>query len=168
MVRIAKPAKVAVNIGIFLFVLLLIYLFGSDETQFNPELRDNVLSDYDYYMDEYKDLDKEHYEDVEALVVANVGKAIDSDYVDSKDEDLLSKAADDRRKVMEELVIVVVEKDEEESTETDEEDSEKSQPLDAPSEVPETREGDILRENDVIVNGVVIDKSEELYDVSIM
>ena len=162
MLRLAKPAKAAINIGIFLLVLLLIYLFNSKEGQFNPELRENVLSDYDYYMEEYKD--SESYEDLESLVVADVGKSLDTDYVDTKDENLLSKAEDDRQKAMDELVIVVVEKSED-ATDSGEQ-TEDSKPLDSPSEVPETSKDDVLRENDVLVNGLVVDKSDDLLNVS--
>ena len=157
MLRLAKPAKTAVYIGTFLLVLLLIYFFNNEEGQFNPELRENVLSDYDYYMEEYKD------EDLENLVIADVSKSDDAEYADENDENLLSKSADDRHQKMDELVIVVVEKDED--ADESEEQSEVSLPLDSPSEVPEISEDDVLRENDELVNGLVIDKSDDLLEV---
>ena len=162
MFRLTKSTRSAAYVGGFLLVLLLLYLLNNDEgQQFNPELRENVLSEYDDYMGEYDD---ESYVELNSLVVADIGKGLDEDYIDTTDETLLAKAAKDKQKAMNELVIVVVEKTDEDGTKMEDE-KKKSKPLDSPSEVPEYSEKDVLRENDEIVNGLIIDKSDDLFKV---
>ena len=163
MFRPAKTAKAAIHIGLFLLVLLALYLLNNDKSQFNPELRESVLSDYDYYMDEYKDAGDSNYADMESLFVADVGRPIE----ELSEKSLLPEKDKESKKAIDELVIVVVETSNEENMDSsNEEGSRKSKPLESPSEVPEANEDDVLRENDILVDGIVIDRSEDLYEVS--
>lgn len=162
MIRLVRPVKVAAYVGLLFLVLIALFLMNNDESEFNPELRDNILSDYDYYMDEYKDVENGDLDEAESLFIAQAEKVEE----DPSEESLLAQINEQNKKDVSDLVIVVVEPSDEESTDsTADDDSKKLKPLDSPSEVPETNSDDVLRENDIMVDGVVIDKSEELYEV---
>jgi len=154
--RVERLAKSAVNVVICLFILLIIYLANLDEVKLRSKPRDDELADYEYYFD---------------------GNSLDSLAVDHSPSDLgqdeedepvfLRKGVEDRRKMMEELVIVVVATGDD-PTDVVEKDPVDTQALEAPTESPpESDDVEVLRDNDIIVENVVIDRSEDLtVDVS--
>ncbi|XP_076808999.1 polypeptide N-acetylgalactosaminyltransferase 4-like [Clavelina lepadiformis] len=159
MVRVARAAKTLINIGLCMLFLLILYLLNTDEGQFDPDIRDNILSEYDDYMDAY-DIDSK---EVRSLVLEDLNDFEEEE--NQTGEAFLRKGAEERRKMVEELVVVVVDAgDDENSDDVTKKEGGDGEALEAPSESTENDDVDVLRENDVMVDNIIIDRSEDLLD----